>query len=69
MSTSYDNYIHSLLEPNELLIRGKYKRESSTLATTIIEILEYKVRICEQEFRQKEIEWQQYLSQKAENNI
>lgn len=27
MSTAYDNYIHSLLEPNEVLIMGKQKRD------------------------------------------
>ena len=69
MSTSYDNYIHSLLEPNEILRTGKYKRENSTLAATIIDIKEYKEKIGEEVFRQKEIEWQQYLSQKETNNF
>ena len=69
MSTSYDNYIHSLLEPNEVLITGKYKRENSTLAATIIDIKEYKDKVGEEVFRQKEIQWQQYLAQKETNNF
>lgn len=62
MSTAYDHYIHILLEPNEVIIMGKQKRDKEL--TIEQEWAAYAERLGAEEVQRREIEWQQYEKEK-----
>ena len=61
MSRAEEFYKHQLLEPGDVLIAGRQKRESSTLFEKWKAIDKLRAEIGEEEFARREAEWQEYL--------
>lgn len=61
MSRAETVYIHQLLEPENVLIAGRQKRESSTLFEKWKDIDKLRAELGDEEFARREAEWQEYL--------
>lgn len=61
MSRAEEVYIHQLIEPGDVLIVGRQKRESSNLFEKWKAIDKLRAELGEKEFARREAEWQEYL--------